>query len=453
MDSELDLISILKNIEIFMHTPSDKLKEIVKALKEENIVSGDEIIHEGDSGNCLYIIYSGMVKVTKENHQIATLEERQTFGEFSLINSEPRNASIFAIEDCKLLRLDQVDFYRILGNSYEFMRGIVRILNQRLTAQNNELIETLKRREEELVRLVALRTKDLEGALDEIRKQKIDLETSYEEILIQKFEIETKNHHITESIRYAKNIQSSILTSIQYIKSILPESFILFKPRDVVSGDFYWFYSNADEKEIDETEFSILAAVDCTGHGVPGALMSMIANGILNDIVKVKKVTDPGQILTMLNIGLRGALNQEQTEIKDGLDIALCYLDKKNRILKFAGAMNSVYYIQDDILNEIKGNRRSIGGDHKEESQIFQSHELHFNSDLSFYISSDGYYHQFGGANRKKFSTRQFKEVLLEIHKEDVAIQRMILDERISNWMQDHDQLDDILVIGVQIKV
>jgi CRP-like cAMP-binding protein len=447
MISAKDSLPILKSLELFSETPEASLLEIANVLLMESYTKNEKIIEEGEPGTCLYIVYSGKVFVHFGEHKVAEVGEKQTFGEFSLLNSDPRNASISALEDCVLLRLEQIDFYRIMGSNNQFMRGIIRILIRRLGEQNSELIQTLKQREVELTRLVAERTSELEFAMKEIQEQKVVLEKSYEEILNQKLEIEEKNQNITESIRYAHNIQLSILPNENTIKSALPNSFIYFKPRDVVSGDFYWFY---EFKDADESKI-VIAAIDCTGHGVPGALMSMIGNGLLNDIVKVRKILDPGLILNELHKGVRVALNQEQTDLRDGMDMALCVIDRSSRQLQFAGAMNSIFYIQDDCLNEIKGNRKSIGGTQSEESRIFSTNTIELNRTTSFYICSDGYFHQFGGEFNKKFSTKKFKDLLLEIHPLEMNLQKLKLQETMSDWIGDRNQIDDMLVIGVRV--
>ncbi len=447
MISAKDSLPILKNLELFSETPEASLLEIANVLQIESYRKNQKIIQEGEPGTCLYIVFSGKVYVHFGEHKVAEIGEEQTFGEFSLLNSEPRNASISALEDCVLLRLEQVDFYRVMGNNTQFMRGIIRILIRRLGEQNSELIQTLKRREAELTRLVAERTSELELAMSEINEQKIVLENSYKEILNQKLEIEEKNKNITESIHYAHNIQLSILPNEETIKSALPNSFIYFQPRDVVSGDFYWFY---EFQELNESKI-VIAAIDCTGHGVPGALMSMIGNGLLNDIVKVRKILDPGLILNELHKGVRIALNQEKTDIRDGMDMALCVIDRLNANLQFAGAMNSIFYIQNDCLNEIKGNRKSIGGTQSEESRIFSTNIIELNQTTSFYICSDGYFHQFGGEFNKKFSTKKFKDLLLEIHPLEMNLQKLKLQKTMSDWIGERNQMDDMLIIGVKI--
>ena len=157
----------------------------------------------------------------------------------------------------------------------------------------------------------------------------------------------------------------------------------------------------------------------------------MIGNGLLNDIVKVRKILDPGLILNELHKGVRIALNQDHTDIRDGMDMALCVIDQTNAKLQFAGAMNSIFYIQDNTLNEIKGNRKSIGGTQSEEVRVFSTNTISIDKTTSFYICSDGYFHQFGGEFNKKFSTKRFKELLLEIHSLEMSEQKTKLQGKI----------------------
>ncbi|MDZ4724682.1 MAG: cyclic nucleotide-binding domain-containing protein [Leptospira sp.] len=446
-----EVIEILRTVDLFAEIPHESIHEIASSLKEDHFKTGESIIQKGDSGTCMYIIYSGRVFVHFDDQKVAEIGQRQTFGEFSLLNSEPRNASISALEDTHLLRLDQADFYAIMGNSTEFMRGVIRILIVRLAEQNNELIDTLKRREVELTRKVEEQTKDLISAILEIQSQNDNLEKYNKEVIEQKKEIERKNHDITESIRYARTIQQSILPSRELISWALPESFILFKPRDVVSGDFYWFTSKSVIIENIEETVVVIAAADCTGHGVPGAFMSMIGNSLLNDIVNARGVYEPDEILNLLHRGVRYSLNQEMTESRDGMDISLCTIHLEKKIIKYAGAMNSLYYMQNNVLTEIKADRRSIGGTQKEGQRIFTKHEIDANTPSTFYLTTDGYLDQFSGLDHKKFMSKRFKDLIEEIHSKPMAEQKIIFDTNMKSWMDGCEQIDDILVIGVKI--
>lgn len=425
-----EFVEILRTVELFAETPVDSILEMAGALKQESYLASQPIIKQGDPGTCMYIVYSGRVFVHIEGHKVAEIGEKQTFGEFSLLNSEPRNASISALEDTELLRLDQTDFYRIMGNSPEFMRGIIRILIVRLAEQNSELIDTLKRREADLTRKVEEQTREIRNAM---------------------LEIQRKNHDITESIRYAQTIQQSILPSQDFIEQSLPESFILFRPREVVSGDFYWYAERKIHIGKFEESISIIVAADCTGHGVPGALMSMIGSSLLNDIVIARGVYEPDEILNLLHKGIRRSLNQAMTENRDGMDIALCVIHKEQKILKYAGAMNSLYYIQNETLSEIKADRRSIGGSQKENERIFTKHTIDITLPTRFYLTTDGYLDQFSGSEHKKYMAKRFKEILLDIHKKPMKEQRLLLDTNMLNWMDGSEQIDDILVVGAEV--
>jgi serine phosphatase RsbU (regulator of sigma subunit) len=447
MATHIDLLPILKSIELFQEIPTDALMEISKGLKEKHVIAGERIIQKGEEGTCLYILYTGRVYVHDGDLKFAEIAEKQAFGESSLLNSEPRNASITAMEDSILFQLDQSDFYRIIGNNASFMKGIIKVLIQRLAEQNKELIDTLRERETQLTILVEQRTSELQKAMLEIQSQKVILEKSYEEILLQKSEIEEKNEKIFESIRYAKNIQKSILPSRKKLYSAFPDSFVLYKPRDVVSGDFYWFQEIPNKIGV-----SIIAAVDCTGHGVPGALMSMIGNGLLNDIIQVRQIIEPHKILAELHTGVNHFLNQERLNNRDGMDISICRIDRNQNKIYFSGAMNSLYLVQDGELVEYKGDRKSIGGSTVEENLFFTEHEIPISSDTRIYIFSDGYIHQFSYKDHKKFSSKRFKDLLKKIYLKPMLEQKFLLEEAMFNWMGSQDQLDDMLVLGINLE-
>jgi CRP-like cAMP-binding protein len=446
-EKEAVYLSILQSIELFQDIPELGLENLVSTLKEEVFSAGSLIFDAGEPGDCLYIVYRGRLAVLLDGLKVAEIAERETFGEFSLLNSEPRNASIQVLEDCQLLRLDQNDFYEIMGNNISFMKSVIKILIHRLGRQNHELIQTLKKRESYLTQKVEERTQELQTAFEQIDKQKTILEHSYQEIVKQKDEIEEKNHQITESILYAEKIQKSILPSRESISLCFPQSFILFQPRDVVSGDFFWFYHYKQ----DGIEKILIAAIDCTGHGVPGAFMSMIGNSLLNDIIKVRKILETDKILEELHEGVRLALQQETSNNRDGMDMTICSWDPILKVLEFSGANNPLIYLQNGELFEIRGDRKSIGGYQKEDQRSFKSHQLRIHQPTSVYIFSDGYLHQFGGEENKKFSTKRFKELLKQIHQKDFEMQLKILKESFDEWKGKNSQLDDVLVIGFSV--
>jgi len=257
-------------------------------------------------------------------------------------------------------------------------------------------------------------------------------------------DIEEKNRNITDSIIYAKRIQQAQLPKKEEILASLSMSFILFKPKDIVSGDFYFF------KEKGDTVF--IAAADSTGHGVPGALMSMIGAEKLSDAVSLS--SDPSEILARLNRGIRTSLRQSDSQhsSKDGMDIALCVIDLKKQIIKFSGANRPIWIIRKDAkeVEEIKGTKKAIGG-YTDDDQYFSSNEIKMEQGDTFYIFSDGYADTFGGEFGKKLMTRKFKEILIEIQSQSMDQQEIFLEDFIEGWKAGEEQVDDILVIGVRL--
>ncbi len=256
--------------------------------------------------------------------------------------------------------------------------------------------------------------------------------------------IEEKNKSIQDSINYAKRIQEAILPSTDEIESAFKDYFILYKPKDVVSGDFYAFARKGDRL--------IIAAVDCTGHGVPGAFMSMIGTDKINHIVIEQGITSPSEILNQLNKGIKIALKQREAEggeSRDGMDLALCSFDLKNRKVEYAGAHRPLYHINGE-LNIIDPDKMAIGG-WTEETYSFRNNEFGVKEGDCIYLFSDGYADQFGGPKQKKFTTKRFKELLLSLKDKSMAEQKAVLHDTIESWRGDLEQVDDILVIGVRI--
>ena len=258
-------------------------------------------------------------------------------------------------------------------------------------------------------------------------------------------EIEKKSQSITDSINYAKRIQDAMLPQVTDMATNMPNSFVLFKPRDIVSGDFF-FVGKQNNK-------TIVAAVDCTGHGVPGAFMSITGNSLLQQIVYERKVTEPDIILKELHKGIRTSLKQEETENRDGMDMALVVIDHEAKTLEFAGAKNPFIFIKDDKLELIKGSKMPIGGMQREAERVFEKHVIPIDAPLTCYVFSDGYQDQFGGPQGRKFMVRHFRSLLHEIHAQPMDQQQDRLEKTINDWMgKSHKQLDDILVIGFKVQ-
>lgn len=259
----------------------------------------------------------------------------------------------------------------------------------------------------------------------------------------QKDKIELQQKALGESLEYASSIQSALLPDLRYFKKIFPESFVLFKPRDIVSGDFYWYARKGSR--------IALTAADCTGHGVPGAFMSMLGISFLNEIVG-KCIPMANVILNRLRENVMKALHQtgEVTENKDGMDISLCVLDLDKMELDFSGAFNPLYLIREGDLYETRGDKMPIGINAVVEKS-FTNHTLKLIPGDRFYLFSDGYADQFGGPDDKKFKYRSLKELLVRIHKKPMETQRKELERRFISWKADAEQVDDVLVIGVKI--
>jgi len=258
------------------------------------------------------------------------------------------------------------------------------------------------------------------------------------EVVAQKEELAEKNKDITDSIRYAKRIQFAILPP----KSPFENTFILFKPKDIVSGDFYWF------TEVGDKQF--FAAVDCTGHGVPGAFMSIIGHNSLNKIVNQYGILDPGKILEELNNEVVGTLHQEGAvgDVMDGMDLALIAFDTKKNIIEFAGAYNPMYLVRGGELLETKADRHAIGKSLDNEVKGFTTNKVSVQKGDVVYLFSDGYADQFGGEKLKKFKSRNMKDLMVHIADKPIEKQKEILDESIEKWRGEVQQIDDILIIG-----
>ncbi len=297
-------------------------------------------------------------------------------------------------------------------------------------------MRAIKKRNEELESEVKRRTKEIRQQNDEIKAQRDELSYQKDQILEQKEEI-------TDSIHYAKKIQTAALPTKDYIEENIPEHFILFKPRDIVSGDFYWV--GRKENKI------IITAVDCTGHGVPGAFMSMLGISFLNKIVNEKNITNSGEILNRLRANIINALHPKgyEKESKDGMDMSLCVIDIENNTIDFSGAYNSLIFMQDGKVSEVKADRMPVAK--YDIMEPFSVKNINFKKGDAIYMTSDGYPDQFGGPKNKKFMKRKLKQLLEDTNHKSMLEQKEILEETIVNWMGNEPQIDDIVVIGIRL--
>lgn len=255
-----------------------------------------------------------------------------------------------------------------------------------------------------------------------------------------------KDKKITDSLNYALKIQRSVLLSDKQIKEILPKSFVYYAPLDMVSGDFYWF-SKVGGK-------TIIAAVDCTGHGVPGAFMSLIGNTLMNQIVNEKGITSPDKILQHLHEGIVNSLNQDQdmNSAQDGMDASVCVLSGDRKKLEFSGAMNSAYLLRNGEIQKLNADLRVIGGVFgRGRSTTFKKQEFDLEKGDRLYLFSDGYMDQFGGANDEKFNIGKFKDLITSQQNNPITDQSGTFEKALNDWKGNTPQTDDILVVGVEV--
>jgi serine phosphatase RsbU (regulator of sigma subunit)/ligand-binding sensor domain-containing protein len=319
----------------------------------------------------------------------------------------------------------------------------------------------IKRLEREKVRLegivtertteIRLKNIKLEQQNEEILAQRDEIELQRDKVMLQKEQIEDQNKNITDSILYASKIQEAILPPEEILNELLPEYFILYRPRDIVSGDFYWT-NKKDNK-------TILVAADCTGHGVPGAFMSMLGITYLNEITNKHEVLSASQILDELRTSVKRALRQtgKENEAKDGMDMALCVIDLQNMTMQYAGAYNSLILIRNNEMLKFEADRMPIGIYPKEKPR-FTNYEIKLQKNDIFYLHSDGYIDQFGGKSGSKLMLKRFKDLLFENHKKPMDEQKIALNDYLDFWQsftnhkgETYKQLDDILVIGIKI--
>jgi serine phosphatase RsbU (regulator of sigma subunit) len=281
-----------------------------------------------------------------------------------------------------------------------------------------------------------------------ITEQNEQITEANEELKVLLEAINEQNLALTDSISYAERIQSAMLPPLTYINELFNENFIFYRPRDIVSGDFYW------AKQVNH--YVVLVAADCTGHGVPGAFMSLLGISYLTEIVQRREITQANQVLNELRRLIKNSLRQhgERDEAKDGIDMALCVLNLKNKVMQFSGANNPLYLIRErngeSKLEEIKPDRMPLGF-YQGKDRTFTNHDIRLEEGDTFYIFSDGFIDQKGGEENKRYRSKAFKNLLLEIQDLPMPDQRKMMDKTLSSWMGTNPQTDDVLVIGVRI--
>jgi serine phosphatase RsbU (regulator of sigma subunit) len=295
-------------------------------------------------------------------------------------------------------------------------------------------------------------TSELMVLNEEISQQAEEISAQRQNIEAQHQLLMRRNRNISESMAYAQRIQQAILPQKSEIAAVLPQSFVWFSPKEVVSGDFYWFARTEQQM--------LIAAADCTGHGIPGAFMSLIGNDLLHEIVSVRGITRPDWILEELRIGIGKVLRQHETLNQDGMEIGICAIDTENGQpaigkgnLYFAGAGIPLYYVTAGTVHMLRGDKILIGGRNRFGAMQFQLHQMPLQAGMSFYLFSDGYTDQFGGSSNRKFGRKRLEKLLADIHPLPMPQQEASIRQTIENWRltADEKQLDDIIAIGVQI--
>jgi hypothetical protein len=294
---------------------------------------------------------------------------------------------------------------------------------------------------------------------EELNKINEELQVTLEANTRQKEQIEAKNKEITDSIQYARYIQRAILPNVDRIRKSLPEHFVLIKPKQIISGDFYWV------TEINNLH--ILAVADCTGHGVPGAFMSMLGISLLNEIINKENIIRPDLILQQMRNEVVKALNQKGNigELRDGIALGICQIDFQNLKLKFAGANTPLYLIRDSeksplvgtivyssddkILYEVKGDKMPIALSKK--MDLFTLQEIDLIKAIRFTCFPYGFVDQFGGLENKRLQYRNFKDLLLKHCHQPMNMQKELLESDFTDWKDGHDQIDDVLVLGFRV--
>jgi PAS domain S-box-containing protein len=278
-----------------------------------------------------------------------------------------------------------------------------------------------------------------------------------EKIRVQNAIIEQKNKDLIDSITYAKNIQAAILPSTTAMHKSFPDMFVLFIPKDIVSGDFYWYASlktSADTPyAADKTAIDVIAAVDCTGHGVPGAFMSLVGHTLLNQTMSAPEVNTPADVIGYMHNALVNTLNKKKDEIviNDGMDMSVCAIDRAHMKAVYSGANHVMYHIRKGVLNEIKGDKQAIGIQSIESFKPYTNNVVELEKGDTMYLHSDGFEDQFGGEKGKKYRSAHLRDFLISIQPETMEKQRELLHNEFVTWKGKNEQVDDVLIIGIRM--
>ena len=428
-----------------------------KAKTEEELKTTDSTLKVVDStlsvvDSTLKVVDSTLTVVSGENEQLTQLTEEQR-QKIEILNLEEEVKATKIKAQRLQLNILLISILLILVITFFIFQRYLykRKVNKQLKKQNN---------------IITQQNEEIKAQNEEIKVQKEEIEIQKNTAENQRDEIGKKNKKITDSINYAQKIQSTIIPQIEIINNYLPHNFVFFKPRDIVSGDFYWFSKisfgkngeiHINENVVCEKELFIFTAADCTGHGIPGAFMSMLGISFLNETVFFNQVFEADQILNTLREKIKKALRQtgKMIEQKDGMDMAMCVLDKKNMKMEFAGANNPLLLVRKNKLTEnyevieYKGDLMPVGIQ-SENDPPFKKHTVNLEKNDACYIFSDGYFDQFGGPKNKKFLLKNFHGVITGIQEKSMPEQQEHIINVLEKWQGTKEQVDDILIIGVK---
>lgn len=418
-----------KYLELYNTMASHEYEQRQRELQEQQNRAVNRALVAEDS---LHKTEDSLLKTTQENLvqrlKIDSLNREKELQELALKESEAR------------VKAERLMSYLIAAGLVVVMLIAISIFAQFKQKQKaNRLLEIQNKEIKKQKEQISLQAEKLQKANSTITQKNQVLQ-------LQKQEIEEKNKSITEGITYARKIQGAVLPEKQLLNKLFPENFILYQPRDILSGDFYWIGQ--------KNEYQIVVAADCTGHGVPGALMSILGLAFLNEIISTSQHLQANKILDTLRNYVIEALKQtgEDFETKDGMDLALCIINPKTQKMQYAGANNPLYLFRNKELIEMKPNRMPIGMHMLKHNKPFTNHEIDIQHGDTIYLFSDGFVDQLGGPEGKRFMTKHFKKLLADIHLQPMNEQHKILETTIYEWqIADYEQIDDRLIIGFRI--
>ncbi|GAB4113754.1 MAG: hypothetical protein OHK0057_15500 [Thermoflexibacter sp.] len=426
---------------------SDRVKAEIDKINEE--LAKDKSLNESQK-QVLQSYLVSLEELMNTNAKVFEYNQQQTMNRLEMMRSFVSAKNKMDEELLREMEKEKQEMESDFRKNILAISAVAAILGLLVIASLTVLryVNTQKKKIEVANKNLAVATQQLSEKVDEINQKNEEMRVQAENLQKINQELHKKDTNITASLNYAQRLQKSTFPDIELIQQAIPNFFVFFRPRDIVSGDFYWFSEKTNPVTGHKKAF--LIAADCTGHGVPGAFMSMVGDALLEKIINTQGIDSPDVILTELHTGIRYMLNQEESANNDGMDMGICVIDKTNKTLEYAGAKTPLLYIQDGELHSIKGTMMSLGGLQLKENN-FTKHIISIDKPTTCYLFSDGFHDQFGGETNKKYSKQRLSELLLSIHQEEFERQREILSNEFDNWKKDTKQIDDVLVMGFRV--